>query len=58
MLGQLASKLSKSDRLSTLDLGKARLQCRESIWIGEDLGGLLQPLATVAHIEQANEVAA
>lgn len=46
-LGQLAAKVGKSDRLAALNLGKTRLQCREGIGIGKDLGGLLQRLVLV-----------
>lgn len=46
-LGQFATKVSESDRLAALDLGKAHLQRGEGIRIGEDLGSLLQRLVLI-----------
>lgn len=46
-LRQLAAKLRQSDRLPALDLGKARLQRREGVGVGENLGGLLERLVLV-----------
>lgn len=40
-LSQLAAKLRQRDRLSALDLSKARLQGGEGVGVGENLGSLL-----------------
>lgn len=46
-LCQLAAKLGKGRRLAALDLGQARLQRGQGVWVGEDLSGLLQPLILI-----------
>lgn len=41
------AKLVEGDRFTALDLAQARLQRRERVCIGKDLGGLLQGLVLV-----------
>lgn len=44
---KLGAKLGKGDRFVACDLSQTCLQCRESIGIGENLGGFLQRLVLV-----------
>jgi hypothetical protein len=46
-LSQLTAKFNKGDRLIACDLRQADLQGGECIWVGENLGGLLQCLVLV-----------